>query len=224
MEDLSLDIENEDIFPTNSSYLQQISLVKRSSKAWKPVDMTVFNFPGDSSGSSPFGQSGAAFKKYPTKFKIKGKNRKVYPVALHPSLLKKYRYAILEIGKFDGRKGKKVLKRTFVHVVDSCASGPCPKNHNSAEKNGAMLVDLQYAAAKSLGIKKNGYLTYGSNRNGGKKSWFKARVVGKMGRKDMFRAKVYWDKKKFNCNYVPKIWLDGMKPGKPISGNKKDCY
>lgn len=208
----------------NASTAQTMDLFKRGRGSWKPVDITVFNFAGDSTGSAPFGSSGASFKKYPVKFKVNGKSRKIYPIAVHPSLVGKYKYKILQVGKFDGRKGKKPIKSTYVHVVDTCLGNPCPKNHKSAKKNGAMLLDMQIKAARSLGLSKRTYRTYGSSRNGGSRSWFKARIVGKMNRKDMFKAKLYYNKKKFNCHYVPSSWLDGYKKGKPIKGNKKSCW
>lgn len=220
-----LDISYFNDFQSNHTTYELIPLFKRSKKSgWKPVDITVFNFPGDSSGSEPFGSSGAFFKKYPTTVKIGGKRRKIFPAAVHSSLVKKYRYKILEVGKFDGPRGKWPMKRTFVHVVDACASYPCPKNHKSASKNGALLLDIQYQGAKSLGLTKNTYKTYGSSRNSGSRSWYKTRVVGKMDRKEMLKANLYYKKKLFNCNYVPSEWLDGYKSGKPIQGSVKSCW
>lgn len=88
------------------------------------------------------GAGGTYLWAYPSKVRVKGRQVRVYPVAVHTSLVPKYKYDIFQL---------RYNKRTIhVHVVDECASGDCKKNNRRAQRSNAVLIDLHQSAMNTL--------------------------------------------------------------------------
>lgn len=129
------------------------------------------------------GAGGTYLWAYPSTVRIKGRQVRVYPVAVHTSLVSKYKYDIFRL---------KYKKRTIhVHVVDECASGDCKKNNRQARRSNAVLIDLHQSAMNALRMYKWSLYSMRFKKIGTlKRSKIPKRVLSPDGRK----------------GYVPRRW------------------
>lgn len=128
------------------------------------------------------GAGGTYLWKYPASLRVNGRKVRVYPAAIHSSLVSNYKYKVLRI-----RHNK---QRAYVHIVDECAHGSCHTNHKKARNSGGTLLDIHESAMKRLGLR-----------------WTLQRAtyttVGRVGLKKIPRGLVSNDARK---GYLPKKW------------------
>lgn len=120
---------------------------------------------------------------YPGKMRVRGSWTRVFPVAVHTSMVKRYKYDVLQL---------RYKKRSIhVHVVDQCAAGDCSKNNRKAKKQGGILLDLHQSGMKRLRLPRWTLYTMRFTK------------VGTVRRQRIPSGLLSRDGKK---NYVPALW------------------
>lgn len=104
----------------------------------KKALVSVFSDGGVGAGGTYLGM-------YPTKIPVQGRRIRVFPAAVHSSMVSAYKYKVLRI--------KHKSKTGYVHIVDECAHGSCHSNHAKARRKGGLLIDVHQSAMRQLGLK-----------------------------------------------------------------------
>lgn len=95
-------------------------------------------------GDYNVGAGGTKLWKYPAIIRVNGKSVRVFPAAVHSSLVSSYKYKVLKI--------QHKSKTGYVHIVDECARGDCGSNSQKARRHDAILIDIHKSAMKRLGL------------------------------------------------------------------------